>query len=123
MTNREIDALVAEKVMGWMPFPLADGEVMEGYYYNGITTWPTPAPNYSTNIADAWQVVEMLSDEYEYDHVTISSSNKVWYCDIVKNLPANEDGELDSDVWDHTASTAPMAICLAALKAMGVEIE
>jgi hypothetical protein len=64
--SREIDALVAEHVMGWKrmvhegkPLWLTDHSVSVG------TTHIDGTPNcpfYSTDIAAAWEVVEKLSD-------------------------------------------------------------
>jgi hypothetical protein len=65
-------------------------------------------PSFSTQIADAWLVVEKLKqlrpDVGLYDHG--------WVCTFYGDLVCSAD-----------ADTAPLAICLSALKAVGVENE
>ncbi len=119
--GRELDALVAEKVMGWR-------DVRPGHYTGSPGTmygkapqpqpWDSPqdrtkgvsfVPFYSTKIADAWEVIEKLADRdpmiamWGYEDGTAG-----WFCDF-------------EGIKDH-ARTAPHAICLAALKAVGVEL-
>ena len=62
MTDRELDALVAEKVMGWKPYSKrkqreagATWTHPDGYNA-GYGSWP----EYSTDIAAAWLVVEKM---------------------------------------------------------------
>lgn len=66
-------------------------------------------PFYSTDIAAGWRVVEKLGLSVLYDELT-----KRWQA------------RKHVSVYDETASkwcdTAPRAICLAALKAVGVEV-
>lgn len=109
--GREIDALVAEKVMG---------------FRTGIAVFETGSvpvildkftdievPFYSTDIAAAWTVVEktgLLKSQQLFQQ----SSGK-W---IIGNLDT-QDGLL---ILCAEAETASAVICLAALKAMGVEI-
>ena len=113
--SRKIDALVAEKVMGfsvtreyafpaWSVPPESplfrkwDGE----YVSNG-------APPFSTDIAAVWSVVEKFG-------YTIHT------CDMgVKVELFNEPGKGPSRrVGESLESSAPIAICLAALRAVGV---
>lgn len=110
MTNREIDAMVAEKAMGlrkdrvtpdW--FEYADGS-------------RGPAPEYSTDIAAAWQVVEKMR-----------AGGTCFSCGSPYKYP----GIRDAPCWARfggnmerpsPAMTVPYAICLAALAAIGVEV-
>jgi hypothetical protein len=155
--SRELDALVAEKVMGWARdsrLTFGDDLGIKDCYY----LWPEQAvyrhksehdaywerwspngaeviinefvPAYSTDIAAAWQVVEKLTRPLanirdgewcldrlgyrccEHDEDGVHGE---WRCSF--RADKGEDAE-----WVHvTASTAPLAICLAALKACGVE--
>lgn len=121
MDSREIDRLVAEKVMGWRLKSFAgaaggftawvndDGKIVK--YENDCTLhvhqydfWrPT------INIADAWQVVE------KFEIVEINRIMDGYSCEITLFDPFRiRRGE---------AKTAPLAICLAALKAVGVDVE
>lgn len=103
MNNREIDRLIAEKVMGW--------EFSEGCWVTEFGPlddrdgeW-TP----STFLYDAWAVVGKFEDVRLERNKSLTPSVRV-------------------DVWNPTkvtafADTVPRAICLAALKAVGVEVE
>ena len=138
MTNREIDALVAEKVMGWTRIPSnhpyrwyndRGGVIVEGQpqkfpcydkanaTYGGIPDDWRP----SSSIAAAWEVVEKLSGP-DFDHrcVIVSKTDMTdekWGCEIGNTQAAGSDGASYA-----VADTAPMAICLAALNAVGVEV-
>ncbi len=85
--GRDLDALVAEKVMG--------------------ETCLFTAPAYSTDIAAAWQVVDKLHALSFY--LEVGSAG--WMARFA-NISATE----------ASAATAPLAICLAALKAVGVTV-
>lgn len=108
MTNREIDALVATHIMGWV----YQHDVWYSPEYKTAQKFDCP-PRYSTEIAAAWQVVKKLCDAPAgvMDlQITYSRSNG-WYVEI--GCGTCSDREL---------SDAPMVICLAALKALGVEV-
>ena len=127
MTPGEIDALVAEKVMGWKPNQECTDENREIHeYYDGwICTaceatggWgsqddhDTGLHRYSTDIAAAWEVAEKhLHPDWDVDLYRDKVEGGSWECELV--------------CWERkiavtaVADTAPMAICLAALKAVG----
>lgn len=96
--GRKLDALVAEKVMGF-------SDVHEHIYSSGEKQWVhgdfRSLPRFSTDISDAWKVVEkFIEGEFPIDcelHTTVMG----WYCDL-------GDGSAN-------AETAPLAICRAAL--------
>lgn len=120
IAGRELDALVAEKVMEWIFHPMQlmgmpptmskefwtyrDGESIHHVY---------DLPPYSTSIAAAWEVLEKLHGQKDYCQDTLLA------CGVEKTqygyecLLTGVDGE-----WHETADTAPLAICLAALKAV-----
>lgn len=129
----ELDALVAEKVMGCKPiiveWPTPIGTI---YRYpecqcecrphgktdeSGFTKEHGLKP-YSTDIAAAWQVVEKIG---ECETPVIEQ---------VRILAASGDhwgwavrfGKLKRGEEHIQAATAPLAICLVALKAVGVEV-
>lgn len=101
---RELDAEVAEKVMGykkirkdfWSFKTWKDGEFM--CESSGIL------PCFSTSISDAWTVVEKFS-QFEL----WKDKDGEWSCRMVRGK---------TDHGHSHADTAPMAICRAALKAM-----
>lgn len=151
--GRELDALVAEKVMGlkivragdlpiwdhqcaaYTPtvvtllglerdeFIVMDGDLAAnikkgGCYiaHNSLTR----VPNYSGDIAAAWNVMEKLRDRGA--SVEIGSSNNreghPWECCVTfkrHTAPNSDIAEL--------AYSAPLAICVAALKIVGVNID
>lgn len=126
--GREMDALIAEKIMGWKWRILACGHVSRPgqYEYTRFLTasknherwplwdgkasipvnkgdwWLPKEDSYSTDIAAAWQVVEKTR---LFTHCDITQVIGAW---VIFNH-AN-----DSQV---TADTAPLAICRAAFKA------
>jgi hypothetical protein len=110
--GRELDALIADKVMGWE-------KCNESYlYFDGVIFRTLELTSYgkfepSTDIADAWLVVEKLRDKNLEIHLESqynSFGERVYFCEFSNILVAKE------------AETAPLAICLAALKACGVEV-
>jgi hypothetical protein len=113
--GREMDALVAEKVMGLLihakhvcgmtgfGYELTDTcpgcrEVRSGPFYDG-------KKRYSTDIAAAWEVV-LLRDDWWFDLASFSRFT-AWEVRI----------ETDDSNFVGFADTAPLAICRAALKA------
>jgi hypothetical protein len=120
MDLRRIDALVAEHVMGWVNItPFGDdiwGNPTDGRTFMGQGQVGGPIPRYSTDIAAAWEVVEKLGIQF-YLH-----------CDLRRGSAGDWmvfDSAASVDCCEPlaTAETAPLAICLAALKLKGVSWE
>ena len=113
--GREMDALVAEKVMGWS---------RGTYHSDGVDYLRDPegtshlnVPQYSTDIAAAWQVVEKIRTKYPVIRISTGDlMGKYWQCHMADawREVSHED---DSD-WFANAPTAPLAICRAALLAV-----
>lgn len=125
----ELDALVAEKVMGaqWVPYTWYDGSAKLYLLEQGgkppkgddfdlledgrIVGWNMP--EYSSDMAAAWRVVEyiwktkqmMIELERSYG---MDGTSKGWSCRF---------GGFDDGVYA-LADTMPLAICRAALKAV-----
>ena len=137
--GRELDALIAEKVMGISPRKMCEGEM--GDYYDGWMcfkcgesgTWSEMdkyenhlihLKYYSTQIANAWLVVEKCKDRlpshsegFCIDYPTLETYGTWiagWWCLGGNGLRREFIPELSA-----TADTAPLAICLAALRAVG----
>jgi hypothetical protein len=147
--GRELDALIAEKVMGWKPRQSKHGywnlDGPNGEHFTDIDRRDYTAqydketgqkvqqapwweyfwdeiPFYSTNIADAWEVVEKLGRWRGFDFMLVMPNPEQtfhlhtyeagWY-------EATNDGPERRVVSD--ADTAPLAICIAALKAVSQE--
>lgn len=143
--GRELDALVAEKVMGWIKRVSADhtSSTIKALRAMGIVyAWRDAkgkergldVPHYSTDIAVAWEVVERMhkgidpSKEAPYQYLTlvcVGTYHDRW--------AASFDFDLTHEWYDHhvivlypyaaRGDTAPLAICLAALKAAGEDIK
>lgn len=115
--GRELDALVAEKVMGhkvkmWndvrvrkiqVDIPLMQVGEFEHEHI----------PRYSSIIADAWQVVEKLSSQ---------GSGVEIYQDVDCPCECTLYMRNGKNIYQK-ADTAQLAICLAAIKAAGVEVD
>lgn len=110
--SRELDALVAKKVMGFRVLSTWDADGTPKHVIDAnqcevdTAYWP---PAYSTDIAAAWEVVEKtkLLDTYV---LTRAYAGEKWQ--VI---------EMGGD-WQNpiaTGDSAPHAICLAALKAVG----
>jgi|CXWL01.1.fsa_nt_gi hypothetical protein len=130
--NRPIDAMIAEHVMGtekyWAirwggsgygDFPTYDKAVINALKIFGdrrgaiIPYWDEPC--YSTDISAAWLVVEKLRERGW--KIELFGRTDCW-CVLFEQGPNHT---LQTAIED--ADTAPLAICLAALKAVGVEME
>jgi hypothetical protein len=107
--GRELDALVAEKVMGWKPVQIHSAT--DCYDDEHGISKCLEFHQFSTDIACAWQVVEKLEVNFLFD---IDNWNDQWKCTVL------ERGNNRS--WTAREKTFPLAICLAALKAYGVEV-
>lgn len=108
IAGRELDALVAEKVMGMKVYRRV-GEDGPNPQYKEIEKVPEHCaviyPPYSTDISAAWEV--LLLDKFccwamKHDH-----ESKLFSVEI----------EFNGNRYFAQADTAPHAICLAALKA------
>ncbi len=117
--GRELDALIAEKVMGWKR-----GDIYWHPYQFANPVDLTDTPKYSTSIADAWLVVEKM-DQWSFDvsrHHQESEKGKrrgIWYQARVMIFgKVNWERDCWKGAFDSVGETAPHAICLAALKAV-----
>lgn len=107
MSLREIDALVEEKVFGHQVMGKTNPSILVH------SAWII-VPTYTENISAAWEVVEKLLAQGI--HLDIKS-----FADFYEVTPRQESGE-EMDGTSH-AVDAPLAICIVALRAVGVEID
>lgn len=112
--GRELDVLVAEKVMGWR------GSSEKHYVGNsGKCFCCGIIPPYSTSIAAAWEVVEkMFYLGWDLELQYFKKNDKEYTVRVLFAEIGNQ--ELSTLAF---ADTAPHAICLAALEAVGVELK
>lgn len=126
--GRELDALVAEKVMGLQVkhLPPQEGLTRHEEFTRQCLNfeYQRDIPHYSTDIAAAWMVVEKLHAlgfSYCIEQTENSEKPTVW---LVKRgvqeefTVARDNAEMISE----SSEGLPHAICLAALKAVGVEV-
>ena len=128
MTLREIDAAVAERITKVPPESWSAILEKRGRVVISVGGWPTReeaaeycghgyglvnrlrpmprVPTYSTDIAAAWTIVEHCKID------TVMRRAGGW-------IGCGEDGRIDADGF---AATAPLAICLTALKAHGLDV-
>lgn len=120
--GRELDALIAEKVMGWKVVPGQYKHIVPPnaqlerstfceYVTSSLSVPAMKLPTYSTDIRAAWEIVEKLcpqEDEFQLKRF----NKKEWDCNFSYFMETS-----------CQADTAPHAICLAALKAVGYEVK
>ena len=110
VAGRELDALVAEKVMGhtvtWLATAISPAQ--PHYVDRAIACGYLLVEYYSTDIGAAWQVVERMR---ELNYGIAISDGPAWSFAVAPNDDAG-------DVTCELADTLPLAICRAALRAV-----
>lgn len=121
--GRELDALVAERVMGWQLVPAVNG--IESPWW-----WDANGPVHSmdksdwrggwypsTNIAAAWEVVERMgADGWDAELDQFHNFMHIWDA-CFRKLDNRDQGQW-LELRTGRADAAPLAICRAALKAV-----
>lgn len=144
--GRELDALVAEKVMGVVPpvdfrvCPICDEVIGRGaenpppyfrLWCGRCGEWKySPVSEYSTDISAAWEILERIITDwstggsfrgfgygFKLEHCTEFSEEK-WICTLPETTCAPPFEEMNEDLYV-VGESAPHAICLASLKAVG----
>lgn len=115
--GRELDAIVAEKVVGYrwvkggtflLDSHLSVAVLVEA---NGTHLDTKNLPRYTSDIAAAWEVVEKLHEMGLYVAISKDPDRFTW--DV-----RGWNDKTNSNRFIGFAETAPLAICLAALKAV-----
>lgn len=120
--ERELNALIAEKVFGWS----GPAEVLGLHLYMDDPEGNSgEVPEYSTDIAAAWEVVERVSaglNKFAREF-WIQRENVGKFPEFEWSYSAcfQKDHSDHSCAYHATAETAPHAICLAALKTLEAE--
>lgn len=117
--GREMDALVANKVMGWIDYSSPcngdpDGLCPETFVW-------VPIPHYSTDIAEAMKVWQKLRGSGKFCCLNICSDYHYTY-DIILTEASDHGGAATDDHAGKIVASGedlPFVICLAALKAIG----
>lgn len=104
--GRELDAMIAERVMGWTR--LQPGNDVLGWVTGPAKTDLRGLPDFSTDIAAAWEVaLHIRSESRLFDFDVWVMGDDEWGARFVTDKEYKAWGD-----------TAPHAICLAALKAV-----
>jgi len=111
--GRELDALVAEKVMGWTSQQFPDGAMPEVKHWSPPGETTRMVPLYSTDWRAAGEVLEKMDRPLLRQFM-----DGTWYC-IHGSLVALEHALRKSS---RVGKTGPHAICLAALAAVTVAV-
>lgn len=111
--GRELDALVAEKVMGFSPVEWSGQPGDMALVYGDQETGGI-VPRYSTNVGAAWQVVEKMS-ALSWRATVCWAPADAWNAEE-RAVVTYSGGETNQDDIEAIAPTVPLAICLAALK-------
>lgn len=118
--GRELDALIAERVMGWKigkerivrpdgsSFDAPESGMPGDHVYDRYSI-----PHYSTDIAAAWQVVEKLGDKFHCRISTPFFDGRPCFAGFTRKGTTGWNGKPD---FEASGDTVPAAICRAALK-------
>jgi hypothetical protein len=125
---RELDAQIAERVFGWTRHPErmhpTDNRTIGGVLYcppghPHDAGSANVVPHYSTDISAAWLVIQNLCSRGMKPNILSGGQEEVvWTCGVDIY---GYDGWEDFRSVRAVEGTAPLAICLAALKALDKE--
>lgn len=117
MNLRKIDALVAEKVMEWTDcdeyFGCPPEQPDDGFHIASL-------PHFCTDLSNAWEVVNRLTGQ-EWSFKLEYSEIYGWIATFAPRAQHWKSCQCMAYVGQ--GETAPLAICLAALRAMGTDVE
>ena len=121
--GRKLDSLIATKVMGFHSVGFHDGAGGPSgpWVYKGPAQSPyRRLPYYSTRIEDAWEIVEIMNMRGWKLELVYSEyfDENTGGADVTFVCKSQARGKFST-----SNETIPYAICLAALKAMGVNYE
>lgn len=136
MADRKLDVLIATEVLGYEAFSPWEGvffmassieAIDKARFYDRITEFAESQPDgsvefcyelpYFDRIAGAWQIVEKLQNS-NYCVEIMAENGGGFTCEIWEDK-----GEMWLPVSEADGETAPLAICQAVCKAMGIESE
>ena len=129
--GREMDALLAEKVMGYtlseLSLPAYPKYKLFDIESGEFSGYVKEVPHYSTDIAAAWEVVKRMPIPFKLEKCwekAYQIGPEGWsacWCTDADCEGCNENSRCTNgdDAW---AETAPLAICRCALKVAGVKI-
>jgi hypothetical protein len=108
-----LDALIAEKVMGWGTLKKNGNTYLVNHQGVPGIILEHQLPPYSTDIAAAWEVVKRVNGVSKTNfYVSYSEYSGEWWA----QFQCRKETWFAKEVSDHSV---PHAICLAALRAVG----
>lgn len=124
---RKIDAIIAEKVMGWTE--LEENKVHHTGHMQLTGVKPGEIPSMYTGYVPKYEVPFFSIDINAAWNIIIKMNPAFWNCGSPE--PKSKIIRVTFDIWNGDAydrylgeaETAPLAICLAAMKAVKVEVE
>jgi hypothetical protein len=120
--GRELDALVTEKIMGWKRgrrYGNGNGEWIRAEKEEYPLTW-NQTPRHSTSIEKAWQVIEQMARTGWFFVLEYDSTDCL---DVAFYRTSKCDGGGAEQWITGPLADAPRLICVAALKALGIEVD
>jgi len=129
--GKELDGLIAEKVFGWKNLHWKEGGHKTDEF-GCLLSWPTGwygdgpkgstclVKRYSTNMDDAWEVIQQMSSAYRISVHDMSVDGQRWRCSLEARdgkwrFPTELAHKGDESA---NAETPALAICRAVLKAV-----
>ena len=116
--GREMDALIAEKIMGYtlseLSLPAYPKYKLFDIESGEFSGYVKEVPHYSTDIAASWEVTEKITDQKHWAFKLRRLPGKDYMACFIRLTKTGRD-----DFESKPSKTAPFAICRAALKAMG----
>jgi hypothetical protein len=129
--GKELDALVAEKVMGLVLGFMSEEDIEPSVVVDQATMSFDVIPHYSTDIAAAWEILEKFQKEgkgflvVSHMEYVKGAKSEQWGWSVMNRDNGYYgyalDGWDEDDTFEVFGETAPHAICLAALRALGAE--
>lgn len=114
MNLRKLDALVAEHIMDLGPTEEKVWRGRKDYYLKSDTAF-VAVPMYTRTIGAAWDVVEKVDGLW-----TIDGQHHIgWTASLVESSMREARYQ---NPFTASAETAPIAICLCALKSKGIDV-
>lgn len=129
MDLRKIDALVAEKVMGWTLSPQGEWHDSAGVYMEWHEHESKHDPCYNCGRSKLWRPTEDMMAAWEvlaemkhwHPRLSYCDTTMVWSLEWTK--PRRDDlKSLVTTVDEPGFDQLPLVICLAALKARGIDV-
>lgn len=81
--GRELDAIIGRNLFGYRLCSVQDVEDYHFFHGKGDVEAYSPLPHYSTDVAAAWEVINMLDKDRHYIEVhTDETMDNRWWCRV-----------------------------------------